>query len=224
MTDSSKFNSLRRGFTLIELLVVLAVIAILMGIGVYTFGDIGDYRKLDSEARALSQEILVTRTLADTRNRMTQWQLVWYEDPNRPGELEYLSRVRVREDDGSEVRWRDAHAPRRIDSAVKFVHEAQYSTMLAENLGGDAVSIRAENPETIEFYDRGRTFGPGQSLTLAGAIAIRFAPNGQTNLSQNQKYFLTLYLDQDFAFDPESSQFLTLSVNPATGDTRVYER
>jgi uncharacterized protein (TIGR02596 family) len=203
----------RPAFTLIEMLLVVAVIGILVGLATPTLFRTLQGNRLTTAGERLLNQIALVQQMAATLNRPMEIRFYQYEKESElVGGLQFHAyQVFELPNASTEIRAGSGGLP---------VTETPSSEVV--DLGESIViasSSRLTPFATGPLLDDGRKYV--QDYT-AKYFAVRFYPNGTTNLPKNiSSSYLTLISDSDVEKDPPAN-FYTIQVDPYTGKARPY--
>ena len=197
-------RSERGGFTLVELLVVMAIIVVLAGFtSVFVSGVVASMR-LTQSTEAVLNILSQARRTALTRSHIVEVRFFQCSDPENPG---------------SPTRWRGAQAIELLENGqeqplgramvipYRFIMSGTASTLFSTK-----TSYTGTNP--------------GYLANITGYCHFRFMPDGSTDLNfrdppPDNKWFVTLYSENDQAKGDPPPNYVTLQIESSTGAISV---
>jgi len=184
------------GFSLIELLVVITIIALLTGFAVFSLGAVNSNR-LQVSAQTVIGELDIARQRAVTRNAKQEVRL--WKLPGQTGGAEVYRGIQIFEvrADGTV---NPAGRAKLLETGIRIEEDPALSNLFAQTT------------QSAPY--------PGQGNKTY--IALRFHPDGSTDLAFNQRWFLTLQRAAGAGgATPEANRF-TIEVEPVLGTVRSF--
>jgi uncharacterized protein (TIGR02596 family) len=217
----------RHAFTLIEVLVVLAIVGILMGLTVPGMTGVLKGSKITQSADQLVQDIALARQTAVKENVPVEFRFYRISDPmaTGSGEEEYSAyqayKMKVDLNTPSDYTKPRIGIPvlpkiQRFPLGVVLVNDQKWSTLVAHE-------------SLVEKREQVRGLVTGQKDTDAAYKSFTLTPDGETGLDRSStQWFLTFVTDADMrkagsAASLIPTNFITVQVDPFTGNTRVYQ-
>ena len=219
-----------RAFSLVELLVVIAVIAIVAGFAVPAVTTMLRGSQLTQGSQMVVDQIALARQLALSKNRSIEVRFYKFSDPETPGEIGKKAENGVfRAIQTFEILDNGKALPigtiQRLPANV-VINEGKNSTLINEQRDSDEkFTLPTESDPEIPDTDVKKEYV---------YVALRFLPDGSTNLPPTAKdsdsWYLTIHGTNVKKGDGEKDgstsilpdNFFTLQIDPITGSTRSY--
>jgi len=186
----------RAAFTLLELISVVAILLVLLTVSIRALRGPLEGRALTAGGDRVAGQLALARQSALSENTPVRWELIASADP-RNGDAAAFRLMRLLRFDAQARAWQPLGAFVWLPAGV-CAKEAD-STLLSDPA-----------PVSFALPDR-----PSQS---GDAAVITFFPSGETSLSPVAIHSLTLHQPNR----PAGGDFLTLQIDPVTGQTRFF--
>ena len=213
MAVSGKRN--RRAFTLIELLAVITIILILSALLAPPAATVMRGMTLTQAGQIVRDQLGYARQAALSRNRPVEVRFYQYGDPEVPGE--------------------SAANPAGGKFRAMQLFEISESGNAAPlgKLQRLPVTVIVDSGDSLSALIAKSTVTPGNSLnyplstvgTNYYCVSFRFQPDGSTNLSPADTWFLTLHGSTEgdkLTGSNVPGNFITLQIIPANGQVKIY--
>lgn len=200
-------------FTLIEMLLVVTVIGILVAIASPALFRTLQGNRLTTAGERLLNQIALVQQMAATLNRPMELRFYQYEKESElVGDLQFY-----------------AYQVFELPNATTEVRAQSGSQPVTETPSGELVdlgeSIIVSSNSNLTPFTAGPLLDDGRKYVQdysAKYFAIRFYPDGTTNLPKNiSNSYLTLISDTDVEKSPPAN-FYTIQVDPYTGKARPF--
>jgi len=194
-----------RGFSLVELLLVLVIFAILLGLTVASFQNVGPSLSLTRGGDELVGAILRARQRAITTSDAVEvrfYNLASEEDDD------YVTvyQIVTQESDGS---YR-AESPIRFPVGIGISRDPQLSSFFdVEEDALTALLIRGIAGEQFPLEEE------------AEFVAFRYLPDGSTNLPE-EKWFVTVTFQDELEDEEVPTNFYTIQIDPVLGQIQTF--
>lgn len=198
----------RLGFTIVELLVVMTVATVLLSLAANVAQDIVQANQVTTAGETVVDELRLARYTAITRNRVVEVRFYKPTSLNAFGEESGVTSLQAFMFDQDNNKATPVREVRHLPNAVKISEDATLSTLItAERLKNDWKT----GDDQIAIGDAGTDYT---------AYRVRFLPDGSTDLDTQQRWFLTLYPQNDHKSLP--SNYVTVQVKPSRGNIRAF--
>lgn len=203
------------GFTLVEIMIVVALMALMLGVGLFSTGVIGR-ADVNGEALRFSSAIRYTFNMAATSNKTLQLKI---DFENRRFSVDELDLAGGLSDDvlrgttlnnvNDERRWRDSERAMRLDSEDARFGSLKRTTLDETFLSGDDAQLKDG------VYFLGLMTSHHDEIQTDGVGTVNFFSNGFVERS-------VIFLgDEDALNDEEGGTVYTITVSPLTGNSSV---
>ena len=209
MRTHFSFSQHRQGFTLLELLLVVGVIVTLLGLSAPAIQGAMSASRLKESADVVYNRIFEAQQLALTLGTETEVRLYRAPDLINAGPVDSLRKVRVfvlhAAPDGADAAdatplFTPTSAAESLHPSIVISSQATYNSLLG-------LGFKTDTDRNAE----------------GSYVAFRFHADGTTNLAPDQCWFLTLLERNLEESKDKPKNFITLQVDPATGNLRRFQ-
>ena len=216
-----------RAFSLLELLMVLAIMGIVATFLIPAVSQLVRGTPLTQAAQVITSQLSLARQYSVTKNRPVEVRMIQYGDPEVPGE---------QKDKPSTGKFRALQLMEVLESGalVALGKPQVFLNPVIMNAGTPSLSslldpaISTQKPLSADQSNNGL---PAESNPIMPRgverkyqyVAFRFLPNGSTNLSATQKWYVTLHGSQEnTAGGQMPPNFFTVQIDPVNGSQRFF--
>ena len=204
----------RRGMTLIEIMIVVAIMAGIMGLGLYNLGVIGA-ANVSGEALRVSASVRYVFNLAATSNKTLQMKIDFDNGTFVTDELDVSRGLSVEELGGETMRSvqdRDKFTNNRISAIDE--EDQEFASLQRRSLEG---AFASEEDTTLKegVYFIGLMTSHHSEIQTEGVGTINFFSNGYVERS------VIILGDENARNGDDQATIFSISINPLNGHSEV---